>query len=193
VQRITGILLAAGRGRRFGGNKLLAPLTSGVAVGIQSVRHLRAALDDVIVVVRPGDVELISRLSDESVRVVTCVRADEGMGASLACGIAAARDASAWLIALADMPDIKITTIQQLLKKLQEGHDLVAPQHAGRRGHPVGFSSRFGPELLTLDGDMGARSLLDQYANQLFLLPVDDSGVNRDVDDPMDSLVRINP
>jgi molybdenum cofactor cytidylyltransferase len=186
MHNVTGILLAAGGGRRFGSNKLLAPLAGGVAVGIQSVRHLSAVLEEVVVVVRPGDAELMRRFADEPVRVVVCERAAEGMGASLACGIAAARHASAWLVALADMPCIDPSTIQQLSERLQEGRELVAPLHAGRRGHPVGFGARFSAELLALGGDVGARALLDQYANHLFLLPVDDPGVLRDVDVPGD-------
>jgi molybdenum cofactor cytidylyltransferase len=193
VRQICGILLAAGLGRRFGGHKLLAPLATGLTIGIQSVRHLRAVLDNVVVVVRPEDTALARLLAAEPVTIVTCARADEGMGASLACGIAATREADGWLIALADMPCIDPSTIQRLVTLLQQGHDLVAPMHAGRRGHPVGFSARFGPELLGLGGDAGARVVLERHAARMYLLPVDDAGVLQDVDVPEDMVVRVSP
>lgn len=193
MRRITGILLAAGTGRRFGSHKLLAPLATGLAVGIQSVRRLRSVLDQVVVVVRPGDTAMARLMAAEPVTILTCARADEGMGASLACGIAAARDVDGWLIALADMPRIEPPTIQGLVALLQQGYDLVAPTHAGRRGHPVGFGARFGPELLGLGGDAGARVVLERHAARLCLLPVDDAGVLQDVDVPEDMVVRVSP
>ncbi len=59
---IVGILLAAGRGARFGGAKLLAPLPAashgvgaGTPVGAAAATHLFAALNDVVAAVRPGD------------------------------------------------------------------------------------------------------------------------------------------
>ena len=104
--RLTGILLAAGSGARFGGAKLLAPLPAaahgvgaGTAIGVAACRHLVSALPDVVAVVRPGDSILAAELRAAGARVVECLRADEGMGASLACGVVEARDADGWVVA----------------------------------------------------------------------------------------------
>ncbi|HEX6944966.1 MAG TPA: NTP transferase domain-containing protein, partial [Casimicrobiaceae bacterium] len=78
--RLVGVLLAAGRGERFGGGKLVVPLPgTGVAVGVAALRKLRAVLPDVIAVVRPGDDVLAGLLAAEGARVVRAERAGEGM------------------------------------------------------------------------------------------------------------------
>lgn len=193
MQPIVGILLAAGRGTRFGGGKLLAPLPeakhgnlAGTPVGVASAMNLANALSDAIAVVRPGDAELSARLRACGLRVVECANAGDGMGASLALGVAATNDAEGWIIALADMPWIAPVTIAAVAAALAAGADLAAPSFHGARGHPVGFSRRHYAALVALSDDTGARSLLERHRDRLLLIDVDDSGVLADVDTPAD-------
>lgn len=180
---IVGILLAAGRGERFGGAKLLAPLPdSGVPVGLAALRSLRGALPDVIAVVRPGDDALAAQLEGEGARVIRAARADEGMGASLAAGVAAATDADGWLVALADMPWIATATHASVAGALQAGAAIAAARYRGNRGHPVGFAAALRAELLALDGDEGAKRVIAAHREGLTPIDVDDPGVLRDVD-----------
>lgn len=188
MREIAGILLAAGRGARFGGHKLLHPLSDATPLGVVSARHLLAALPYSLAVVRPDDQILSARLAAAGMHVVVCERADEGMGVSLGAGVAARRDAQGWLIALADMPFIKPETIKSVVALLRQGAPLVAPSFRGQRGHPVGFGRAMCDELLALRGDRGARDLLARHASQLVLLPVDDPGILRDVDTPADTV-----
>jgi molybdenum cofactor cytidylyltransferase len=191
--RLVGLLLAAGRGARFGGGKLLAPIPSashgvggGTSVGAAACIHLVAALNDVIAVVRPGDTLLHRALVGTGARVVECERADEGMGASLACAVAASADADGWLVALADMPWIAPTSIVTVADALRGGAELAAPAFRGERGHPVGFARKYGSLLSALTGDEGARSVVASRQWVLQQLPVDDPGVVRDIDHPED-------
>ncbi len=191
--RIVGVLLAAGRGARFGGGKLLVPIPSashgvgsGTPVGVAAAVHLMAALNEVVVVVRPGDGMLQHALADTGARVVECPRADDGMGASLACGVAAAADADGWIVALADMPWIAPGTIAAVADMLRGGAAIAAPAHRGTRGHPVGFARTYGPLLTVLTGDEGARTILAAQPSDVRLVAVDDPGIMRDVDHPRD-------
>jgi molybdenum cofactor cytidylyltransferase len=186
MRGITGILLAAGSSRRFGSNKLLVPLPDGTPLVLAAVRRLRSVLDAVIAVVHPLDRVLPELLAAEHVQVVVCQNADTGMGASLAAGVAASRDARGWLIVLADMPAIQHSTLQRVARALDTGAVLAAPFHAGQRGHPVGFHSSVRDELLTLSGEAGARDILTRHAAALTRLDVDDAGILLDVDTPAD-------
>ena len=186
---IVGVLLAAGSGSRFGGDKLLASMSGGdrdVLLGVVAARNLAAALPRSLAVVRVGDARLTARLRATGLHVVECAAVDAGMGASLACGVAAAPDADGWVVALADMPWIVPATIRGVSDALRSGADIAAPSFQGRRGHPVGFARRHYAALAALTGDAGARALLEANRDRVTLIDVTDAGVLRDVDTPHD-------
>ena len=183
---VCGILLAAGSASRFGSNKLLHPLLTGLPIAVTAARNLKAVLPNSIAVVRPGAQELSALLEAEGLRVVVCANADEGMGASLACAVEAAGDAEGYLVALADMPFIRASSMDAVREALAGGAPLVAPYFRSRRGHPVGIAGRFRGELLAARGDEGAKKLLAAHAADLVKIPVGDPGVIRDIDTPAD-------
>lgn len=179
---IAGVLLAAGSGSRFGGDKLLARLADGTPVGVRAARALRAACDRTLAVVRPGDDELAALLESEGLQARFFAGAAEGMGASLAFGVAAAPEAEGWLVALADMPWVRPETVAAVADRLRGGALVAAPAFRGRRGHPVGFGHSLISELLDLRGDRGAREILSRHADQITLLDVDYEGILLDID-----------
>src|SRR5207237_4569839 len=85
-QPIVGILLAAGSGTRFGGEKLIHPLPDGVAIAVHAARNLISAELAVIAVVRPGDFPLADMLEQEGCHVTPCAESARGMGHTLAHG-----------------------------------------------------------------------------------------------------------
>jgi molybdenum cofactor cytidylyltransferase len=181
-----GILLAAGTGSRFGSDKLRHPLPHGVVIAAQAARHLKAAVDHVVAVVRPGAQETAEALAAERCEVTFCALAGDGMGASLAWGVQQAGEAGGYLVALADMPFIRPSSIAAVRDALDAGAALAAPYFRTRRGHPVGISGRYAAELRALAGDEGARRLLERDQALLVKVPVGDPGVIRDIDSPGD-------
>jgi len=182
LANIVGILLAAGSGSRFGGDKLLHPLPDGAAIAAHAARNLIASGLAVTAVVRPGDFPLADMLEQEGCHVTVCQDAALGMGASLGHAIRAERGAGAWVVALADMPRIRPATIARIADAVAGGAGIAAPRYEGRRGHPVGFGARFGGELAALTGDSGARSILERHPDSIVLVDCDDPGVLLDID-----------
>lgn len=184
---IVSILLAAGASRRFGGNKLLAPLPDGTPIVVASARAVAAAGIPVVAVVRSGDAAVAQLLSAvPGVCVSPCPDAAAGMGRSLAHGVAETPNAAGWLIALADMPWLRPEDAAAVARALESGASMAAPVHQGRRGHPVGFSVCWRAELLSLTGDRGAQDLVRSHEDLVTLIPIVDPGVVRDVDQPAD-------
>jgi molybdenum cofactor cytidylyltransferase len=184
VRPTIGLLLAAGSATRFGADKLLAPLPDGTPVGVAAARHLLAAVDGVVAVVRPDDGRLATALAREGARVTACPSASDGMGASLGWGVRSSPVARAWLVVLADMPWIEPQTIARVGRALDGGARIAAPSWRTARGHPVGFAASFYAALSALSGDEGAKAILARHPVEL--VPVDDQGVVRDVDRPED-------
>lgn len=181
-EAVVGVLLAAGSASRFGGDKLMHPLTGAAPMALVAACGLQQACDHTIAVVKPGAEALAALLAAQGVEVVVCPRAMDGMGHSLAAGVRAAPDALGWIVALADMPFIAASSFQAVSNALRNGASIAAPAFQGERGHPVGFSSQWFDKLIALGGDAGARSILQSARNAIVLCPVNDRGILQDVD-----------
>jgi molybdenum cofactor cytidylyltransferase len=184
MHEITGLLLAAGSGSRFGGQKLLARIGETAIIGHSA--DALSACDRVIAVVRPGDSALEATLASLGIEVVINPLAQRGMAASLACGVGASGTSAGWCILPADMPYVKRDTARLVVDALRAGAEIVAPFHQGRRGHPVGFCKACKDRLLALQGDYGAREILARASDLITPLEVDDPGILIDIDTPQD-------
>ncbi len=193
---IAAIVLAAGASRRFGSDKLLHPVTlRGVTLPLaaHSLLPWLETFGHVTVVVRPGAETFCSAIetalgaiNPAPIRWIVCADAAQGMAASLACGVRANRDAAGWLIGLADMPAVPMAAIAGVRNALLAGAALAAPSRDGRRGHPVGFAAHYRDELLALQGDTGARRLLERDRSNVVDIKIDHAGIFADIDIPGD-------
>ena len=184
---IRGLLLAGGASLRFGSAKLLHPFEHGLAVGEVSARNLLAGVGNALAVVRDGDEELARRLRAAGCEVLVTSRAREGLGASIAAGVEASRDAPGWLIAFADMPRVPPAVSSAIAQAVERGAMLAAPVlGSGERGHPVGFSARLVEELAVLSGDVGARAVIARHREAVVLVATGERGILYDIDRPQD-------
>jgi molybdenum cofactor cytidylyltransferase len=109
--KLVGIVLAAGRSRRFGSDKLLHPLADGTPMALACATALRAVVPRTVAVIKGEDAALAALFAAHGIETTIADQADSGMGASLAAGIAATTGADGWLVALGDMPYIQPQTI----------------------------------------------------------------------------------
>jgi molybdenum cofactor cytidylyltransferase len=183
------IVLAAGQGRRFRQeagverDKLVADCTGrdgAVHSMIEQVLvNLPASLEKRVLVTtvdRPQVIRMAKAYGCEIVLIEST-----GMGDSIAAGVAACPQLSGWLIVLGDMPFILPSSIERVVASMAD--DCISvPVHEGEFGHPVGFGRSFGPGLMALSGDRGAKTLFAQA--RVVEVVVDDPGVLWDVDVP---------
>ena len=184
---IRGILLCGGSATRFGSEKLLAPLR-GSPLASHSARNLVAGTGNALAVIPMGSTALRRALEDSGCDILETSDTRRGMGASLAAAAAASSEAAGWIVALGDMPFIRVATIAAIRASLEGGALVVAPivASSGARGHPVGFASALKAELVALDGDHGARTVIERHRDRLTTLEVDDPGIVADIDVPAD-------
>jgi len=188
------IVLAAGLGRRFDepGHKLAQTLGHSTVLG-QTVQHaIESGLPVVVVTTEPLLAEVSTMVAGRDVVLMPTVKAKgglgEGMGHSIAAGVAARPNADGWLVLPGDMPLIRAATLRAVAAAMPQ-QPVVYAQYAGRRGHPVAFSAELFSDLVQLSGDDGARRIVARYPS--LGVDVNDPGVLLDVDTPADlAMVR---
>lgn len=163
----TVLILASGRGERFkasGGtvHKLQAPLA-----GKPVLQH---TLDAVRASGLPWHVEDTGH---------------PGMGDSIAAAVRHTANAAGWLVLPGDLPLVQPATLQAMAQVLVDQRAVVAwPEFGGERGHPVAFGRECQEDLLALQGERGAASVVRKWAGQghALAVPVQDEGVVTDID-----------
>jgi molybdenum cofactor cytidylyltransferase len=189
---ISILILAAGRSTRMGDPhlpKLLLPWRGGKPILWHTANNaLNLEPHEVVVVMRPDLPEMVEALRDLPVRCVPNPRYSEGMGTSLAIGIQAlSGNAEAALLMLGDEPDVPRHVIERLLAAYRgEGKAITIPMYGEQVGPPAIFARCIFPELMKLQGDQGARSLITQYPDWACILPFNEAERPRDIDTPDD-------
>jgi molybdenum cofactor cytidylyltransferase len=185
---VAAIILAAGRSTRMGGpNKLLAELDGKKLVRIATEQALASKASEVIVVTG-HQAELVEQaLEGLKVKFVRNPDFAGGLAGSVKAGIAAVpANADGAVICLGDMPLIDAHLIDRLIEAFapDRGNLIVVPVAEGRRGNPVLWSRRFFAELMTLEGDIGARHLIAKHGEAVAEVAVEGESAFLDIDTP---------
>jgi len=136
---IVGVVLAAGRARRFGADKRWADCR-GEPLLAHALRVALAVCDRVLVVVERPDARLAGLLDRLPASAVVCPEARQGLAATRRCVLArlgGEPGVTGALIFLGDMPDVRAVDALRLLRSMRALGRPVRPVHDGRPGHPV--------------------------------------------------------
>jgi molybdenum cofactor cytidylyltransferase len=193
-RRIAAIVLAAGRSTRMGGpNKLLAEIGGKPLVRIAVEQALASRARPVIVVTGHQRDKVEAALAGLDVRFVHNPNFADGLSTSVKAGLAALpAEADGAIVCLGDMPQVTAPLIDKLTAAFdpEKGALVVIPVIDGKRGNPVVWARRFFPELMAIDGDIGARHLIGRYPEAVAEVALTDTAALVDVDTP-DALVKV--
>ena len=194
---IAGLLLASGASRRFGSSKLLADL-AGRPVVRWSAEALARPVTEMVVVVPRDSTALRAALLGLPARFVENPSAHEGLASSIRAGIAALpSEVEAVVIALGDQPTLDPHVVRRVVtawRGARAGTRAVTTSYADGRGHPTLFAAELFPSLSALDGDRGARDLLESLGDAVAVVEVN-AARPADVDTPeaLETLARTFP
>lgn len=182
---VAAIVLAAGRGTRFGEEPKLLAQVGGKAL----VRHAtEAAVDskaDPVIVVTGHRADAVeAELKGLPVRIVHNPLFADGLSTSLKAGFSALPpNARAAIILLGDMPLVSASLMDALVAGWHESGEPAAlvPTLNGRRGNPVVISRALQPDIETLSGDVGAGPVL-RGRSDVVEWPTADEAVVQDID-----------
>jgi molybdenum cofactor cytidylyltransferase len=187
-RRIAAVILAAGRSTRMGGpNKLTAEISGRPLVRIAAEEALASRARPVVVVTGHERERVEAALKGLNLQRVHNPDFAAGLSASLKAGLAAlSPEVDGAIVCLGDMPQVRAALIDNLIAAFDPEHGglVVIPTIEGKRGNPVVWSRRFFPELMALEGDVGARHLIGRYPEAVVEVPLTDKAALIDVDTP---------
>ncbi len=188
--KVVAVILAAGEGRRMGGNKALLPLGQGTFLTRLAETFSRPGVASLFAVVG-HDAERVAAGLPPSAPLDLVLNRDYrlGMLSSVLRGLeeAAGRGADAVLFHLVDHPLLAPETVDAVVAALGEGARVAVPSCQGRRGHPVGFAACTWPALRAVPPDRGARAVLMEHPDWVIHV-AGDAGCVTGIDTPEDYL-----
>lgn len=185
--RFAIVILAAGKGRRFGGDKLLAEIN-----GLPMYKHMLKkvkAFSSFQTYIVTGDRAIADSAAADGVRPVWNDRPELGVSRSVKLGLEAALngagtgdDLRGILFSVCDQPAVGISTIQRILNEamLHPG-SIVCAGCKGERGNPVFWDRMFFDELLKLEGDTGGKQVMERNSERIRIVETDEKEL-RDID-----------
>ena len=184
---MAGVILAAGEGRRFGGEKLLAPFAGTPLVQRVIDAACASSVDEVVLVLGHAAETLRRSIDPRRSRVVVNEGWADGQSGSLRLGLRAAAGADAAVVLLGDQPRVTAALVDALIARQRaSGAVAVICTADGRRSPPTLLHRSLWPEIDELTGDVGAREVLRGRADVVELEVTSDLGSLDDVDRPED-------
>ena len=186
---ISAVILAAGESRRMGKqNKLLLPV-GGESLLFKLIKSVCASdVGQVLVVIGYEADKIRLELKDLPLSFVYNPNFSEGMTTSIKSGVKeVSPDCDGLLICLADMPFIKTSDINKLIRayvlnRIKEKRLIVVPVFKGQRGNPVLFSSEFRNDILQHKKESGCRGIIMNYPESVKEIEMDNDNMLLDVD-----------
>lgn len=196
--KLSMIYMASGFGKRFGGNKLLAPVGGKrlFEYGLETVLSVKKQLEDeegvrVSVIVVSRYQEILSFGRKQGAVIVENPDAAEGITASIRLGTKAApEDTDYYFYAVADQPWLRQSTLLGFFRQFSrlarsDLKSIGCLSCEGKRGNPVIFHKRYRAELLSLKGDRGGRQIMNRYPDEVLEYPAGEKELE-DIDSPGD-------
>lgn len=189
--KVPGLILAAGRGKRFAGaNKLTARLDDRPVLRHVVENALASRLDPIILVLgcdAGAGLKAIEGITDPRLRVVFNPLWEGGKASSIEVGLREVPFLAPGVVSLlGDMPRVKPWLIDRVLEEFELSGRLTFPIFEGKKGYPTAFPRALFDEIRHLTGDDTAMTAVREHWNEAVKIGLEDSSTQADVDTPAD-------
>lgn len=171
------VILAAGNSSRLGEPKQLLPFKNENLIRCAVREALAVPVSTTLVVLGAEANKIRAEIEEFPVEIIVNMQYQEGMASSIRCGVQYVMDRypemANIMIMLCDQPYVESWLLQALMnvKKEQMTTAIVASFYDGDYGVPAIFDRRVFPELLKLQGDKGAKSLMKHNLDRITGVP----------------------
>jgi molybdenum cofactor cytidylyltransferase len=185
--RVAAILLAAGQSARMGRNKMLVDFNGRAMVRSTAEAILQSSVDQLLVVTGNQSSDVEAALTGLKLETVHNPYFADGLSTSIRCGLeAVSGSADAVIICLGDMPLIEPQLIDRLIAAFNptEHRTIIVPTYKGQSGNPVLWGKEHFMKLMALEGDRGARALIEKFKSEAVDIESGSDSILRDADTP---------
>ena len=179
---ISSILLAAGQSKRMNDENKLTKEIQGIPLIKHSVKNILFCSIDELIVVLGYQKKIIEKLIDKHKKIKFVFNKDfeSGMASSIKAGLNNLSDNSeAFFICLGDMPMVNKKIYNHLIS-CRKKKDIIVPTYNNIQVNPVLFSKSMRPSIMTINGDIGAKKILELNIGKMLKVKIDDVNITRD-------------
>ena len=179
---ISAILLAAGQSKRMNGENKLTKEIQGIPLIKLSVKNILASSINELIIVLGHQKEIIEKLIDknEKIKFVFNKNFESGMASSIKTGLNnLSEKTESFFICLGDMPMINQEVYNQLIKS-RNNKEIIVPTYKGQQGNPILFSKSMKSIIISIEGDIGAKKILEQNKDKILKVKIDDINITKD-------------
>ena len=179
---ISAILLAAGQSQRMNYENKLTKEIQGIALIKHSVKNILFSSIDELIIVTGHQKEIIEKLIDknEKIKFIFNKNFKTGMASSIKTGIKSlSNKTNFFFICLGDMPLVSQNTYNLLIKH-KDNSEIIVPNYKGRQGNPILFAKSMIDQIMTIEGDVGAKKILNKFQDRILNIKIDDISVTKD-------------
>jgi len=176
---ISAILLAAGESQRMNGENKLAKKINGIPLIKHSVKNiLESSIDELIIVLGHQD-KIIKNIinKNKKIKFIFNDRYKSGMASSIKTGLKNLSSKTQYFfICMGDMPMVNKKTYNQIILK-SKNKEIVVPAYKNQQGNPVLFSISMKKKIMDIEGDIGAKKIIEKNKDKVLIFKINDQGI----------------
>ena len=194
MKNIGLIILAAGKASRMGKPKQLLTYQGSSLISHAVKIGLNSNCRPVIVVLGAYKEQVKPQIDKLPIEIIENSDWETGMSSSIRAGINAINQSNSNLdsviIALADQPLISEAVFNQLIKEYRDTNNkIIAAAYDDIVGVPALFNQTLFLELMDIEGDRGAKSLMGKYQDEVLTIPIPEAAIDIDTQDDYEKLL----
>ena len=179
---ISAILLAAGQSKRMKGENKLTKKIQGIPLIKLTVKNILASSINELIIVVGHQKEIIEKFIDKNEKIKFVFNKDfeSGIASSIKAGLNhLSNNTETFFICLGDMPMVNQEVYNQLIRS-RNNKEIIVPTYKGQQGNPVLFSKSIKEKITTIQGDVGAKRILELNEDKVLNVEINDSCITKD-------------
>ena len=195
---ISTIILAAGLSSRMNGENKLTKKINGIPLISHTIKNILGSAVDEIVIVVGYEEDILKSLIEKNkkIKIIYNKNYNSGIASSIKIGLKnISTKTEAFFISLGDMPNVNQNIYNKLIKvrdkynkklKIKYKKEIIIPTYQGKNGNPILFSKHMKKKIMKIEGDVGAKSLVELNMNKILKVPFKNDAIILDFDKPED-------